>query len=449
MKLLLSSIVLFSLLLCSFTFAQQHSDIFSITPQQPKIGDNITITYNAFASGALLKEVKEITALCLVYRGDEDPLVMETSMKQEGTLWKAEFLLAEENAKHIAFQLFSGDTYDDNSRDCWNLLVYGNDGKPVKGAHYSYAQVLQNGGQHFGESKNPDKAKEELTKELELYSENPDAQMFYVRLHADEEKTPETTEKLLGILNSLSETLKENEEKLYGLSFLYSMIGHGEKGKEIENTIVEKNPKGYVALRRALRPYYSEQNTDKAAELFASMVESFPDMDEKTKQSIADNLVYRYTNEKQFDKAEQWLLKAPKPSNVYYNYLAKTMVENDANLEKAAALAQKAVQLNKDIQVSSKPSSMWMSEWEATNKSRLGASLGTHGYALLKLNRFSEAEPVLQEAYTMNDGSSPDINQRYVLAMVNNKNYDNAINTGLECIKNLHDNAKLLEDLKE
>ncbi|MBI3189019.1 MAG: TlpA family protein disulfide reductase, partial [Ignavibacteriales bacterium] len=198
-----------------------------------------------------------------------------------------------------------------------------------------------------------------------------------------------------------------------------------------------------------IRPYYNEQNTDAAAEIIRTAFETFPDLDEELKQTQNENLVYRYTNEKQFDKAEEWLMKLPKPNGVYYNYLARTMVDDGTNLEKASSLAQKAVALNRAITPGEKKSYMRQSDFESDTKNKLGASLGTYGNALLKMEKYGEAEPVLREAYEANNGASPDINQRYVSALTKNKQFEKAIETGLACINKQKDNAMLLDNLKE
>ncbi|MBI3194508.1 MAG: TlpA family protein disulfide reductase, partial [Ignavibacteriae bacterium] len=214
-------------------------------------------------------------------------------------------------------------------------------------------------------------------------------------------------------------------------------------------SVIANNPKGYFAQQKHIRPYYNEQNTDAAAEIIRTAFETFPDLDGEVKQTQSENLVYRYTNEKQFDKAEEWLMKLPKPNGVYYNYLARTMVDDGTNLEKASSLAQKAVALNKAITPDEKKSYMRQSDFESDTKNKVGASLGTYGNALLKMEKFGEAEPVLREAYEANSGASPDINQRYVLALTKNKQFEKAIETGLVCINKQKDNAMLLDNLKE
>ncbi|MBI5215485.1 MAG: redoxin domain-containing protein [Ignavibacteriae bacterium] len=430
-----------------FSFAQ--SSHVSITPEQPKVGDKITVTYRAENPDVLLAKAESITALCLVYRGEEDPLALESPMKKNGTTWTASFSLTEKNARHLAFQFVADETYDDNERDCWTLFVYDKNDKPVQGAHSSLAEVLQNGGQYFGENQDVEQAKAEIARELELYPDNSDALVLYVKQHADAERNPETTERLVTTLNTLAEKFKNDEEKLHRLVFLFSMIGEKEKSKALEESVIADNPKGYFAQQKLLRPYYNEQNTDAAAEIIRTAVETFPDLETEVKQSRLENLVYRYTNEKQFEKAEEWLLKLPKPNGVYYNYLARTMVDDGTNLEKASLLAQKAVALNKAISSDEKKSYMRQSDFEADTKNKLGASLGTYGNALLKMEKFTEAEPVLHEAYEANGGASPDINQRYVVALTKNKQFGKAIEVGLACINKQKDNAMLLDNLKE
>ena len=448
MKSKLCTVFLLIILSTVLSLSQDSSPIATFSPEHIKLGDNISVTYNSSAKEAKLSDEKEIIALCVVYRGEDTPLLMETNLTQNGSEWKGSFTLTEKNARHLGFQFISGDDFDNNNGNGWNMLVYGADGKPVFDAHHSLAQMYEDGGSVFGENKDHDRAKTELSKEFELYPNNPEARMFEIQLSADLEKTPENTSILESKLDTLINIYQNDEKKLKRIAFFFSMIGEEAVGKAITDSAIARNPKGYLALQAKLRPYTSEKNIVKGAEIAEAVFAEFPNMEEKQKQSICENITFKLANAREFDKAEVWLKKMPAPNGVYYNYVAKTLTDDSVRLETALILAKRANELNRSFDIKDKPSDMRVVEWNDQNKSKLAASLGTTGYALMKMSRFNDAEPYLKEAYETYNGTNPDVNQRYVHTLNMNQRYDQAISIGLECVKKLYDNAKLLDNLK-
>ncbi len=434
--------------MASLSFSQASRTV-SLTPEHPHVGDVLTVTYNPADVNAVIKDAKEISSLCLVYRGDDDPVLIETPLLKSGNEWKGSFTLSDPKALHITFQFVSGELYDDNGRNCWSQLVYGKDEKPVQGAHLSLAEIFHDGGPFFGEKEDPERAKEEVAKELGLYPENAEALMADIRWKADVPESPEQKQQQKATLEKLYTKYSNDEKMMYRLTILVGMIGEAGLAKEIGDSIVARSPNGFYAQQRSLKSFYNEKDITRAAPLLASTLQSYPAMDEKQKQQLIEGVAGRFIGDKQYEKAEEWLQKMPKPNSGYYNYIARTMVDEGKELEKALTLAKKAVALNREVKETDKPLYVRQVDWNNDNKNKLGASLGTVGYALLTMEKYSDAEPVLKEAYETMEGSSADVNQRYIFTLNKLKKYDRAISTGLECVKKLRDNAKLLDDLKE
>jgi hypothetical protein len=130
----------------TMSFATGQDQVASISPAKPKIGSEITITYDAGARAAVLREPKGITAEVLLIRSEGVPLLRELPMKKSGKLWKSSFTLGENKAQLLLLQFAAVAGKDDNGQNVWDLLVYGSNGQPVRGAHLQRASILQRGG---------------------------------------------------------------------------------------------------------------------------------------------------------------------------------------------------------------------------------------------------------------------------------------------------------------
>jgi len=127
MKYIATIVLFFS---CVLAFAQQESNVFSISPEHPAIGSDFTVTYNAAAPTAKLKDATGIELYSLVFRNGDDPLFLDLPMKKEGNRWTASgqiadkfetswatisrhlsvlkdsgLILAERNGQHVVYEL--------------------------------------------------------------------------------------------------------------------------------------------------------------------------------------------------------------------------------------------------------------------------------------------------------------------------------------------------------
>jgi len=82
------------LLVSTIVFAGEE-ELAKFVPEKPKVGDEISITYNAALKTAILKGVKVVTAEALIVRSEGPPLLVEVALKKAGLLWKGSFKLNE------------------------------------------------------------------------------------------------------------------------------------------------------------------------------------------------------------------------------------------------------------------------------------------------------------------------------------------------------------------
>jgi peroxiredoxin len=125
------------------------------------------------------------------------------------------------------------------------------------------------------------------------------------------------------------------------------------------------------------------------------------------------------------------LEKVPEEVNwSLYNNIAWTMAKEGADLELAAELAAKGVELvekQKEDPKGERPSYITEREWKEQMDTGLAMVLDTYGFILLKLDRAEEALPPLEEASLLSQGQNLEINERYSEALVQSRSFEKAV----------------------
>src|SRR5437899_2858093 len=88
-----------------FTAAQ--SQIVSISPPEPRIGDVITLSYRPDTLALKLKSDPECQVL--VALGDFDLVLLEPSLIKDGDRWTGSFTLSEPKAKYLLLKFVAGE----------------------------------------------------------------------------------------------------------------------------------------------------------------------------------------------------------------------------------------------------------------------------------------------------------------------------------------------------
>ncbi len=440
-------IICFLLATCICPLFAFQDQVVVISPPTPKVGDEVTMTYNAKAKSATLREAKEITAEVFVI-GEGMPVLKEIPLSTSAQGWKGSFKLTDEKSKLFLVRFMSGDLVDDNGENVWSSLVYGSDGKPVKGAHLQHAYIFQSGSFfNFKHEKDMTKAKAELAKEKELYPDNWAATAGLWGFWMRESPTDETKAKIKEELAPFYERYKDNEDVVAGVLRWFEQTGQKEKAEEIRKTALASNPKGKVAQSMRLSEVYAEQDLPKRAVLLEKFLDDFPQQGQNL-DNYRNQLISTYIQAKQNDKALSVLNASPKPDGMMLNSIAWGMIERGEELEKAVEWAKKAVDIYRNSDASSKPSYVTAKGWKKNQESGLGMILDTYAFGLQKLGRLQEALTSYEEAYNLTNGTHPDINARLVESYVANGKNEKAMQVANECVRKGNSTDKLLEQYK-
>jgi len=407
--------------LSSATLGEEQ--ILSITPQKPKIGEPIVIMYDSGAKNALLRECKTIIAEVLLLRVSEEVLRLELPMNQSGQFWSCTFRIADEKARLMLLRFTSEGKTDDNDKNAWDFHLHGVDGKPLENSHLQRASILQSMDiLGFKRKKDLAAAKTELAQEKILYPDNWRASIALWGLWMSGSPEDETKAKIATELKDLCEARPDDEEVMVELLKWFEKIGQPQKANEIVKSAIALHPKGKIAESIRLRAVYAEMDYAKKIGLLEAFLNDFPQKG-RDLEKFQNTLVFYCFKVGQYDKAITLLDSALKPDGMFYIQIAWRQIEKKEHIEKAMEWARKGTEL---VKHESKPSYMSNNEWKIFLESNTGAGLAASAFGLLTMGRTQEAENLFEEAFILNKGERPEINERLAECYLRNGN-DNKV----------------------
>lgn len=418
-------------------------------PQNPRIGDEIRITYHQGAKAANLRDVQEITAEILIVRESDPPVLLELPMKKPAKLWECTFKLSDDKARLLYVRFVSRERVDDNGENAWNILVYGSNGQPLKGAYMQRAVGLQSGRFiDFKIGKNTEAAKADFLRERELYPGNWRAAAAWWSALMRDKPGDETKAEISKDLEKLYEAQKHDEEAVAGLLIFFEQTGQREKAEKIREAAIASNPKGSVAMLERRREVFTEKDPLKGLDMLEKFLADFPQKGQMldSMQMAKAALMVRAGK---FDQADVLLASMSKKDGNFFNSLAWDLIEKEKELDRAVAWAKTGVELLRNPDPSMKPSYLSEARWKKGLESQLGMVLDTYAFGLAKMGKSAEAEKFYEEAYALTKGTQAEINQRLLECYVNNGKYEKAMATAIECVRKGQSSDPLIEQYKK
>lgn len=417
---------IFFLCFCLPAFAQNEA--LKVKPSTPKRGDSVVLTYSPAKSQTGLAEAKSVTAHIL-YANEEKADVLEKEMVGKKGVWKATFQVPDQ-ASIMAVRFTSEEKSDDHNGDCWNIPVFGKDKKPLKNAYLFLSSLHQMGeykGFKFDKSK--EAVKKCIEKELEGYPDNTSANTMKWSQLMNEFKGSDSIKSMIGkeLVNLFHANSAEKE--IYPLLAWFDRTGMQKEGKALKDSILKVNPRGYVALQDKLRSVMMNPNVpaNDIEQIFAD----FPEMEPPVKTMLASVLVNSYMKTKEFQKAQELIVKADLKDGMMFNNLAWPLIEKGENLEEATSLASRGVELIRNQKEEKKSASPAVIKNLNTS---LGMVLDTYGYGLEQLGKTGDALKAYAEAYELTEGLDENINGRYVQLLAKSNDNAKAVEIAEACI---------------
>jgi thiol-disulfide isomerase/thioredoxin len=442
---------LLCLLILSCVHAQgQHVDgPFSLSPEHPKIGTAIEVTYRGSSPGAQLKEMDAIELHVLVFRYAADPLFVSAPMKKEGANRIGSIRLTDQKSCYMMFRCVSADKADDGGDKAIDAMVYGDDGKPVIGAHEALGLVLSRGQYNsFKRTKDDAGAREEFGRELELYPQNWRASNDLLNMAYRKDQSAEGKAKLKPEVDTFSESFRDNQEAVSAIVGWYKTVGDTAAGEALEKAVVTKDPGGVFARQARWSHIFDEKNASRRAELIGQYLKDNPNLEKDDLRNKMVAFMNSCLQAKKYDQAYDVLSRIDNPSWQWYNQIAWPLIEKGENLDNAVAWARRGVELSKPADPNEKRYSATLKEWEQGHDYNMAMILDTYAYGLLKLGRTDEAEQSSAEAFRLTKGEETEIANHYMECLITNRHFDKAYEVGMDSFKKGKNDEAMLAQLK-
>lgn len=414
-----------------------------VSPLKPKLNDVFSVTYNPSAPGAVHTDAEEIYAVVLTVHIEDMPGLIEKKMERTGEMWKASFSMDDPNAVAVLIRFDAGDKIDDNASNAWLTLVHGKNGKPVRGAQYINSLLnLQKNYYGFKRTVDTTAAITMAKQELKMYPDSWHAQQWLWTLESGTSADKKTKDRIKKELSAVYAKEKNNETAVEALLRWFVFTDQSAKADQIESEWLKKNPNGVIAESKWRQEFFKEQNPVKRSELTDQYLSRF-----RVKRGFENMYISSYIRTKEYDKAIAFLDKYPAVHPNYYNSIAYGLISSNTRLDTAVEIARRGLERASVDAPGSRFDYLSQSreQWKKNLAYTRGMIADTYGEGLMKLGKYAEAEPVLEESRTLIDGDDPDVNARLVECYVKNGRNTKAIDVSYASLVKGKGNDKLLE----
>lgn len=419
-------ILLGAVLLCFSFCAREPGGRFSISPEKPSPGDEITVRYNP--AGTKLQNAAEVFLVAYSYTSGY-PEAREYSMIKRAKSWTASFFPDEKSRGTIIKFVDNGDT-DNNDNYGYIIPLFDKQGDQIPGGLAGLAEALISWGRALLSMESD--AELAFSYFEEEFKAHPELKREYITPYLNAIAALNSEGKIEALQKELDELAAKDdltEEELMAMANGYTRIKRPEKAEQTIRLIREKYPKGTFVQNERFREFYRTQDADEKLRLLDRFKKDFPESE--LIPAMRMYICFAYRDQGQYEQIKAYLKQHPDDVNwSLYNNLAWGMAEKDVELEMAADFAQKGIELARKARVepqSDKPVYATERQWQEQIEMGLGMVLDTCGFILLKLDRAAEALPVLEEAIQVTQKKNLEIIERYAEALVKTGSSEKAV----------------------
>lgn len=410
--------LLLLLLISGSSFAQQN---FSYSPEKPKPGETITITYKT--AGDIANTILPVEAIVYQMGGDIQG-TDDLPLKKTADGFTASFTT--DTSANFVFLSFSADKkFDNNNNEGYTIRLYSDD-KPRKGSYISEFMFYQFAGGNAGVERNNEKSLAALDTEFKLYPENRKPWLSnYVRLKNNVNKDATNTLALKEIEAIYKAGI--NEEADYEtLVSLYGLAKLPEQSKWVNKLWKEKFPDGKWTINEKLQAFYSQTDPAKREEMLKEIVQKTET--DKRWENVKGNIpffqtmiVSSYATKKNWDKMREYAAKVEDKAALAqaYNSAAWEMQKKSENLEIAEEMSRFATEYSRaqwQKPTGKKPEGLSEKQWKKSLEMSYAQNADTYGMVLYRMGQFKKGFPIAKEAaIKIHEGKDADYNNTYAL----------------------------------
>ncbi|MBC7850547.1 MAG: TlpA family protein disulfide reductase [Chitinophagaceae bacterium] len=394
---------------------------FIVTPEKPKPGDVITITYEP--AGDIANTIKPLEAVAYIM-SSKGSKAEDLKLTKAGSKYTAS-VQTDTAANFVYFGFSSDGKFDNNFNNGYWLQLYEN-GQPKKGSGYNLSTYHQYYGSTVGGERNADKAFQAIEKEITTYPESKkDYGSIYYSLLTSTKKDLAPSIIAKEIETAMKAGLKE-EADYEQIELLYRVSKMPEQSKFVSAAKKEKFPNGKWTKNDLVQKFYAEKDIVKKEELYQQLVNKIGTDKEweflkPGLQNYAFGMASAYATAKEWDKFKKMTSEITDKTQLasIYNNSAWNMQMTSENLPYAAEISKFATTYAKTQMTSTdskKPDAYTAKQWVEARDRTYSMYADTYAMIMFKQGKYKEGFPYAKEAaITMLKGKDADQNNTYAI----------------------------------
>lgn len=438
-------------LLSSMFMCYANAQNVKFSPASPEAGKPLSFEYES--KGGKLEMLSNVTCVAQTFVNNKQKVV-KIDLTKEGSVYKGTFTPIDSTA--IALLVFAADgTKDDNPNGYYTLFY--DKGQPTAMAYYWEAVYYNGMGTALAGIKS-DKAKSVAAYEKAfaidpLMKEKNIIAYLNLQYGLDKVKGEQMIKNQIMLLNA---TDNPKEDNMVKTASLYTVLKKKPSADSVYNLIKAKYPTGTYMYNLAANGIYNEKDAVKAEEKLNKLIADFK-LD-ATKKADLDKIENFYAqlasgfglakNNAKFEAYANLIKNKTTLASVYNSY-AWAGAEKKENIEFAAKISKKSLELIEAAKNDPKPA--YMASQEDYLKSLEGSyAMFADTYALLldHSGKYAEALKFQEGAVTKNNFTNPEMNARYVNFLAKNKQNDKVVSFAERFIKDGQGTEQMKLDLK-
>lgn len=393
---------------------------FQFSPQNPKAGDVITITYIPAGDLADIQQPIEAIAYSIGSKGRaaDDIILNKNGRAYIGTI-------KTDTSQNFIFIGFSSDKkVDNNFNNGYWIQLYEGD-KLKKGSNVSLSQFYQGMGGQVSVDANNDKALQILEKEFLLYPENKKAYLAsYIRLYGvvNKAEAPALIQK--EIENVLKTGLKEEADYTL-VENLYNLAKLPEQAKLITSLKKQKFPNGRWAIGETIQKFNLEKDITAKEQMLKDITQKIK-TDENWKylesslpffQSAIPSAYLANKDYIGFKNAAANIKDQARVASLYNNAAWEMQKDND-NLKLAEELSARSLVISKNEwknPLADKPGYLSKTQWDKSREITYATYADTYAMVLYRMGEYKKGLTYARENLKFDKGMATSSNNTYAL----------------------------------
>jgi thiol-disulfide isomerase/thioredoxin len=411
-----------SAILCLMTLVGFAQTNFTVSPEKPKPGDLLTITY--IPAGDIANTLKPVEAEVYMYMS-KGSSAEDLALTKAGSKYTA--TVQTDTGVKFLFFAFSADGKKDNNFNNGYYVLFYNGDKSLEGSYSNLSNFYQYLGYYnAGVERNNEKALEMLEKEIAAHPEVKRKMLLQYTSLINQVKKDAAPAILQKEVESILKAGLKSEDDYSILETLYSVLKLPEQTKLISSIKKEKFPDGKWKISDELNKFMREQDIAKKTEMLASIKDNIKN--NKDWEFFKPNLPFyessianTYLQKKNWPEFKIAVTQLSDKSTQaqMYNSAAWEMQKSKDNLPLAEEFSRIATEYTKSewkTPTTKKPDNMTGKQWQKQREFIYGMYADTYGMVLYQMGQYKKGLPFAKDgAIVINKGKDADQNNTYAL----------------------------------